>query len=621
VIEVAFITYDKANKNMSAIWDYVNIEIFSNGATSLSEAACDFSSIVIRAGTEMSGTRTYQVNVEGSEINTRRFDIPIVVDGLDTLTPAYCKDEVYMTLEMQRSNQKWREMWNNKNDYYWNEHNDYRVKIEQTGEFYELAVEVSAEDFRKFQVDHRSNDPSFDVPVKISWRDGGDNELVSNQITIKIKGAQEESKCKDATLAFKGATRDLTMAWNSAAGADADMATSGEQLHFYAEKSVEVNVESENHCPVYFQLEVYHALNGAWVDYSDWVDDIKSAVTAATPDEWFSSGIWFDNNNAYISGWFSGANMEVLATDFFTINSEKYLKLRVRAFAPGSDVAGAAADDNELVVREIKVKIFSGDNFDTCNNNELFLDVTTDYDGNQRVGGMNMTYQIAADDSAPEGIIPARKVTGKSGCPLVTYAQYMKEECYEYDTDGDNSTEGMTRYCYDRWVDLRTNDYINTYLGEGESRYFVVTMKQGEYIQQFAANGTIAVPPSVDIRVKFITYDPTNEWGSRIEDELTVTILSSGQVASDLCDWTTVVASEGISGDWWYDIPTPGTENLQRLPLLTEVSGFDKGCRELTYWTLDVHLPRGGQPVWETVWTQGQYDYECMIPEGCPDME
>jgi hypothetical protein len=137
----------------------------------------------------MSGTRTYQVNVEGSEINTRRFDIPIVVDGLDTLTPAYCKDEVYMTLEMQRSNQKWREMWNNKNDYYWNEHNDYRVKIEQTGEFYELAVEVSAEDFRKFQVDHRSTDQYFDVPVKISWRDGGDNELVSNQITIKIKGA------------------------------------------------------------------------------------------------------------------------------------------------------------------------------------------------------------------------------------------------------------------------------------------------------------------------------------------------------------------------------------------------------------------------------------------------
>jgi hypothetical protein len=215
---------------------------------------------------------------------------------------------------------------------------------------------------------------------------------------------------------------------------------------------------------------------------------------------------------------------------------------------------------------------------------------------------MNMTYQIAADDSAPEGIIPARKVTGKSGCPLVTYAQYMKEECYEYDTDGDNSTEGMTKYCYEKWADLRTNDYINTYFGEGESRHFVVTIKQGEYIALFAANGTKAVPPSVDMRVKFITYDPTNEWGSRIEDELTVTIISSGQVASDLCDFSTVVATEGISGDWWYDIPPAGTENIQNIPLLTEVSGFDKGCGELVYWTLDVHLPRGGQPVWETVW-------------------
>jgi hypothetical protein len=120
-----------------------------------------------------------------------------------------------MCLEMQKSNGKWVEMWNNKNDYYWNEHNDNRFRIEQVGGFYELVVEVSAKEYRKFQVDHRDSQAAYDVPVKISWKDGGDNELVSNQIVVKVKNTEQESKCKDATLAFKSVSRDLSMAWNS----------------------------------------------------------------------------------------------------------------------------------------------------------------------------------------------------------------------------------------------------------------------------------------------------------------------------------------------------------------------------------------------------------------------
>jgi hypothetical protein len=73
----------------------------------------------------MSGDRTYQViadaEARGDYIdwvdNTVSIDIPIEIEGLTTLTPKYCSEEVYMALEMQRPNQKWREMWNNKLDY------------------------------------------------------------------------------------------------------------------------------------------------------------------------------------------------------------------------------------------------------------------------------------------------------------------------------------------------------------------------------------------------------------------------------------------------------------------------------------------------------------------------
>jgi hypothetical protein len=43
----------------------------------------------------------------------------------------------------------------------------------------------------------------------------------------------------------------------------------------------------------------------------------------------------------------------------------------VRAFILDSDTAGASADDSALVVKEIKVKIYSGDDFTSCKNNKL----------------------------------------------------------------------------------------------------------------------------------------------------------------------------------------------------------------------------------------------------------
>jgi hypothetical protein len=89
------------------------------------------------------------------------------------------------------------------------------LQISQNGNFYTLDVNIGEADFRKFQADYRSESNSFNVPVKISWRDGSDVELASNQINLIVKGVQEESQCKEAALTWKSTTRDLSMSYDS----------------------------------------------------------------------------------------------------------------------------------------------------------------------------------------------------------------------------------------------------------------------------------------------------------------------------------------------------------------------------------------------------------------------
>lgn len=197
------------------------------------------------------------------------------------------------------------------------------------------------------------------------WKDGSDNELASDMITLMVKGTDSDSQCKDATLAWESTTRDLTM-YHNTDGNNEQSAEGG--LHFWAEQAVKVNVLSESNCTAYFQLEVYNAVTGTWQSHQDFVEDLRAAVTAADPDDWFSTGIWFDSNNAYVSGWFSRTNMDALIGTYFT---EPELKLKATAYAPGSNVAGASAGDDNLVIKEFRVKLYRGAEVTQCEENQL----------------------------------------------------------------------------------------------------------------------------------------------------------------------------------------------------------------------------------------------------------
>jgi hypothetical protein len=114
-------------------------------------------------------------------------------------------------------------------------------------------------------------------------------------------------------------------------GTDENM--SNGEIHFWAEEAVKVKVLSENNCTAYFRLEVFNSVTDTWQSSQDFIEDLKAAVKAADPEDWFSTGLHFDSNSAYISGWSSPSNMKHLIGTYF---AEPALLLRVSAYAPGS---------------------------------------------------------------------------------------------------------------------------------------------------------------------------------------------------------------------------------------------------------------------------------------------
>jgi hypothetical protein len=88
---------------------------------------------------------------------------------------------------------------------------------------------------------------------------------------------------------------------------------------------------------------------------------------------------------------------------------------------------------------------------------------------------------------------------------------------------------------------------------------------------------------------------------------------------------TTLTAFEGISGTKYYDVPTAGEENIKTIPLYTGLQGFQSAeCESQVHMTLDVQLPRGGNPIWVTIWDESEEarrDPANMMPDCHEEMD
>jgi hypothetical protein len=70
-----------------------------------------------------------------------------------------------------------------------------------------------------------------------------------------------------------------------------------------------------------------------YFDYRDVMNDIKTEVE----EDYFSSGIWFDEGSSYISGWFSDKEINsALEAGYFMHEGGKFMNFRIDTYAAGS---------------------------------------------------------------------------------------------------------------------------------------------------------------------------------------------------------------------------------------------------------------------------------------------
>jgi hypothetical protein len=256
-IEVQFITFDITHIDSTRTVDNLTIEVKRNSAKSLSEAiGCDFANVAIAAGTDMAQEYTYQVKDKAAtRDNLRNIDIPITLDGVSGLS-AECSGEVFMTLEMQRPNGSWVELWSDQHEYYMTENNeDINLRVVKNGDFKTLELEVTPEDFeRKVQVTQASKAQEFEYPVAIKYKSGSGAILAENQFNLKIKGNGEPSECADAAMTFKSKARDVTMKFPTV---DVNGYAASNGGHFSIPEALKVDITSQRDCRPVFRLEVY----------------------------------------------------------------------------------------------------------------------------------------------------------------------------------------------------------------------------------------------------------------------------------------------------------------------------------------------------------------------------
>jgi hypothetical protein len=128
---------------------------------------------------------------------------------------AFCKEEMYMTLEVEKANGKELELWSNKTgDYFWNSYS-YMYRIELEGSFMTLIVDISDTDFERQWIEFGSdNDQEFSLSMSVSFYDGSETLLDSASFNLNVIGSGDNN-CEEAYLEHKSTSRKLTMAFNN----------------------------------------------------------------------------------------------------------------------------------------------------------------------------------------------------------------------------------------------------------------------------------------------------------------------------------------------------------------------------------------------------------------------
>jgi hypothetical protein len=209
-IQARFRTWDEATK--MEIVDEFWLEV--RGSSETFTDFCDYSSLSIKAGSQMSGARTIDIVSDASRTDwdPERIYISTEIEGLAELRELQgpCAEGIFMTIEAKQASGAYEQIWSSQTgstqQWLW-------VDM-QPNDVNWINVSLSRWSFvNELQWTYATNARSFPIPMTVTWRDATGEPLLSEGFSIKLNDvSQEESPCKDFTVRSETKTRDYMFA-------------------------------------------------------------------------------------------------------------------------------------------------------------------------------------------------------------------------------------------------------------------------------------------------------------------------------------------------------------------------------------------------------------------------
>lgn len=167
------------------------------------------------------------------------------------------------------------------------------------------------------------------------------------------------------------------------------------------------------------------------------------------------------------------------------------------------------------------------------------------------------------------------------------------------------------------WNEVNPGDYTDlSYMTKDDGMYIIWMPTQQIYIESlaktFGPEVSIAianyVPPYVDIEMRFVTSDPSNENSTPVVDYFTMRVYSNNETLSDSCEdefYNNLYMDPEtqMSGSRTYNIGDAERKDIYVPSVLVGEDALSPECRDLVYVSLDYKLPgEDGEDNWETRW-------------------
>jgi sensor histidine kinase YesM len=156
------------------------------------------------------------------------------------------------------------------------------------------------------------------------------------------------------------------------------------------------------------------------------------------------------------------------------------------------------------------------------------------------------------------------------------------------------------------WMEIRNDDYITNKMNDKTKRSFQFTINQKQYISELstryamASSDTSTIAQETKLRCRFVAWDETNYEMTKIEKEVTITVVSSGQTGAATCDFSPLSLDNKITGTRKYRV---GEEN-DGYHISTKIAGLanlaDKDCEKELFMAINLDIGGG---IIEQLWS------------------